>query len=479
MFVRRTKGELNNNFYSIRLPETMLTGIVSGIQMFTKVQGEIMPKKTLLIIGIVLFTTAIFAAVRFSESQAYLSENSPSSKNVAAILPATVSDRQIQTAHNLIEKSPTDAKGYNLLCAAFMKKARETGDFNFNAKAEIALNRSFETATAENNYDALKLKAMLRLVYHRFDEALEIARQSKEIQPNDPQNYGAMTDALIELGRYDEAFDAAREMMNLRPGTNSYSRAAYLRELQGDVKGAIEAMRAAAEASPDPETSAWCRVHLGDLLLNNGELAAADHEFDAALYYFPDYHLALAGKARWQLAAGDVNQAIEFYKQSQERVPLPETAIALGDLYSRIGQADEAKKQYDLLEFIERENSDKGSTYSRLFALYYADHDIKLDEALAIAQSERAKRSDIYTCDALAWTLYKKGDFTEAKKAITEALRLGTRDARINYHAGMIEQSLGNRADAIKHLRFALKINPTFDVLQAAVARQKLSELHA
>lgn len=459
------------------LPETMLTGIVSGIQVFIKVQGEVMPKKTLLIIGIVLFTTAILAAVRFSKLQAYLSENSPSSKNVAATSPVTASDRQIQTAQNLIEKSPADAKGYNLLCAAFMKKARETGDFNFNAKAEIALNRSFEEAAAENNYDALKLKAMLRLVYHRFDEALETARQAKEIQPDDPQNYGAMTDALIELGRYNEAFDAARRMMNLRPGTNSYSRAAYLRELQGDVKGAIEAMRAAAEASPDPETSAWCRVHLGDLLLNSGNLAAADHEFDAALYYFPNYHLALAGKARARVADGDANQAIEFYKQAQERVPLPETAIALGDLYTKIGQPEEAKKQYDLLEFIERENSTKGGTYSRLLALYYADHDIKLDEALDIARSERAKRSDIYTCDALAWTLYKKGDFEEAKKAIDEALRLKTQDARINYHAGMIEQSLGNRTGAINHLQLALKINPAFDVLQAAVAKQKLSEL--
>lgn len=455
----------------------ILTGIVSGIKQFTKVQGKVMPKKTLLIIGIVLVISAIIAGVRFAPSKADPSEKLPSQNTVASTSPATIADRQIQTAQSLIGKSPADAKGYNLLCAAFIKKARETGDFSFNAKAETALNRSFEAAAAENNYDALKLKAMLLLVYHQFDEALDAARQAKEIRSDDPQNYGAITDALIELGRYNEAFDSAREMMNRRPGTNSYSRAAYLRELQGDVRGAIEAMRAAAEASPDPETSAWCRVHLGDLLLNNGELAAADHEFDVALYYFPDYHLALAGKARFFLASGDKNRAIEFYKQAQERVPLPETAIALGDLYSKIGQADEAKKQYDLLEFIERENSNKGGTYSRLLALYYADHDIKLDEALEIARRERAARSDIYTCDALAWTLYKKGDFAEAKKAIDEALRLKTRDARINFHAGMIENALGSRADAVKHLRLALKINPAFDVLQADVARRKLAEL--
>lgn len=435
-----------------------------------------MPKKDLLIIGIILIITAIIAVVRFTATQSDLTEKSVPPKTVALTSRATAADRQIQKAQNLIEKSPAEAKGYNFLCAAFMKKARETGDFSFNAKAETALNRSFETA-AEDNYDALKLKAMLLLVYHRFDEALGAARQAKEIQPDDPQNYGAITDALIELGRYDEAFESARKMMNLRPGTNSYSRAAYLRELEGDVKGAIEAMRAAAEASPDAETAAWCRVHLGDLLLNNGEIAAADHEFDAALYYFPDYHLALAGKARAQIAAGDSRAAIEFYKQSQERVPLPETAIALGDVYAKNGQADEAEKQYDLLEFIERENSTSDSVNSRLLAVYYADHNIKLDEALEIARRERAKRSDIYTCDALAWTLYKNGDFAEAKKAISEAMRLGTRDARIRYHAGMIENALGNRADAVKHLRLALKINPNFDIVQAEIAKSALREL--
>ncbi|HXG85266.1 MAG TPA: tetratricopeptide repeat protein, partial [Pyrinomonadaceae bacterium] len=406
-------------------------------------------------------------------------EELPHQKLVALNSQATVSDRQIQKAQALIERAPADPKGYNLLCAAYMKKARETGDFGFNANAEAALNRSFEMAQAEDNYDAIKLKAMLLLVYHRFDEALETARQAQEIQPNDPQNYGAITDALVELGDYPAAFEAAQAMMDIKPSTSSYSRVSYLRELQGDTKGAIESMSAAAEAAGDSETAAWCRVHLGDLLINSGKAAAANHELDKALRIFPDYYLALAGKARGRLADGDTDSAIKYYKQAQERVPLPETAIALGDIYTKLGRAEEAKKQYDLLEFIERTSAPAGSTYSRLLALFYADHDVKLDEALAIAQRERAARSDIYTSDVLAWCLYKKGDFAEAKKAIDEALRLGTRDARINYHAGMIEQALGNRPDAIKHLRLALEINPLFDILQADVARQTLRDMAA
>lgn len=435
--------------------------------------------KLLIIIGIVLGGLAVIIGIRAVLPGTPRPEELPHQKLVALNSQATVSDRQIQKAQALIEQKPSDPKGYNLLCAAYMKKARETGDFGFNAKAETALNKSFETAKPEDNYDAIKLKAMLLLTYHRFGEALETARQAREIQPNDPQNYGAITDALIELGDYQEAFESAQTMMDMRPGTSSYTRVSYLRELQGDVTGAIEAMRAAAEAAGDPETVAWCLVHLGDLLINSGKAAAADREFDNALRIFPDYYLALAGKARARLAAADTDSAIKYYKQAQERVPLPETAIALGDIYTKLGQTEEAKKQYDLLEFIERATATAGSTYSRQLALFYADHDVKLDDALEIARRERAARSDIYTCDALAWCLYKKGEFTEAKTAIDEAMRLGTRDARINYHAGMIEQALGNKSDAVKYLQLALEINPAFDILQADAAKQTLRALNA
>jgi len=432
-----------------------------------------MPKKYLIVIAIIFGGIVIAVGIQAGLSRVSRSEKVSSHNLTPSNLPMTVSDRQIQTAHGLIEQMPGNPKGYNLLTAAYLKKARETGDFGFNAKAEAALNKSFETAAAEGNYDAIKLKAMLLLVNHRFGEALETARQARDLQPNDPQNYGAMTDALIELGNYNEAFESARTMMDMRPGTSSYTRAAYLRELQGDTKGAIEAMRAAAEAAPDPETVAWCRVHLGDSLINTGNIAAADREFDIALYHFPDYYLALAGKARARVASGDFDRAVEFYKKAQERVPLPETAIALGDLYTKTGRADEAQKQYDLLEFIERAGA-AGGTYSLHLALFYADHDIKLNEALSIALRERATRSDIYTSDVLAWCLFKKGRLTEAKTAMDEALRLGTRDARLFYHAGMIEQALGNRRAAVKYLRLALKTNPSFDILQAETARKTL-----
>ncbi|HST20473.1 MAG TPA: tetratricopeptide repeat protein [Blastocatellia bacterium] len=389
----------------------------------------------------------------------------------------TIADKQMQKGEAMIKRAPSEPDGYNLLCAAYIQKARDTGDFTFNAKAETALNHSF--AVSADNYDAIKLKATLLLTYHRFGEALEVARRARDLQPKDHTIYGALTDALVELGRYDEARDAVETMIRLKPDASSYARLSYIYSLGGDTDGAIEVMRAAVKSSTrqDAEGYAWYRTHLGDELMKAGKLKEGEREFDFALEAFPNYHIALAAKARARVAANDLGSAVELYKQSQERVPLPDTAIALGDLYAKLGRMDEARKQYELVEFIEQSSNAGAATYSRQLALFWANHDKKLDDALRIAQSERAARADIYTCDVLAWCLYKTNDLKGAKAAIDEALRLGTRDALLHYHAGMIYAKLGDQSSAIKHLSRALEINPSFDVLQADAARQKLEEL--
>ncbi|MEJ7616167.1 MAG: hypothetical protein WKF30_04170 [Pyrinomonadaceae bacterium] len=227
-----------------------------------------------------------------------MSEANPSP--AVAALPegnrATPADKPIQAAQSIIARQPSASRGYNMLCAAYMQKARESGDFSFNAKAEAALKRSFEVEA--NNYDALKLRAALLTTYHRFKEALQVAQQAQALQPQDHEIYGVLTDAFVELGSYPEAVAAAQTMVDLRPYTASYARVSYLRALHGDTPGAIEAMRRAAEsASPrDPENLAWCLVHLGDELMNAGRQQEAEREFDRALYVFPDYHAALAAR---------------------------------------------------------------------------------------------------------------------------------------------------------------------------------------
>lgn len=425
--------------------------------------------------GLALTTVATLAAIQLFASR----RNDSSSVRAATplTLRANSADSQIQLAESRIARLPSDPESYNQLAAAFMQKARETGDFGFNARAEAALDQSLKLAP--DNRSTMTLHATLLLTYHKFREALDEARRMQTSGDVTPEMYGIMTDALVELGDYSEAIKAAQQMMNMRPDAAAYARVSYLRALHGDLDGAIEAMRIAVKASNpnNAENASWYRVHLGVELMNAGKHEEAEREFDIALKVFPGYHLALAAKGRARAAAGDFDAAVDFFRQAQERVPLPDYAIALGDLYTKLGRTNEAKQQEQLVEFIERDTAGAAALYSRQLALFWADHDMKLDEALEIMKREHAAREDVLTYDALAWCFFKKGQLTEAAEAIKQAKRLGTRDARIFYHAGMIDDAMGDHRRAAEELQLALGTDRVFSVVQAEVAQRKLAEM--
>lgn len=387
----------------------------------------------------------------------------------------SLTNQQIEAAQKAIEKRPDLPGGYNALAVAYIHSARETGDFSLNSKAEAAVDRALELEP--ENTTAQKLKTSLMLTFHRFAEALDAATklQAKSAQ-SDAFIYGALTDANVELGNYNEAIDAVQKMVDVRPNMESYARVSYVRSLHGDPKGAIEAMQTAAKvADPmDKEPQAWCLVHLGDEYFKIGNFAEAERQYDAALQTFPNYHFALAGKGRARAAQNDFEAAAKFLSDANARVPNTEDVIQLGDVYTKLGKPDEAEKQYELAQFIEEKF---GNIDQRRLALLWADHDTKLDEALTIATREHENRKDIFSADIYAWCLYKKGQFQEAEKVINEAMRLKTKDARIFYHAGMIEKGLGNKKAAADFLRKALETNAAFDVLQADNAKKALEEL--
>ncbi len=430
---------------------------------------------TIYIVAVGAFVGLVLSVGACSQSSSSASEKPQAVESKPENSAATsLTNQQIEAARKMIEKNPKSPNGYNSLAVAYIHLARETGDFSLNSKAENAVGQALELEP--ENITAQKLKTSLMLTFHRFAEALEAATRLQQKYPQDSFIYGALTDANVELGNYKEAIDAAQQMVDLRPNMESYARVSYVRFLHGDSKGAIDAMQTAAKiADPmDKEPQAWCLVHLGDEFFKIGNFAEAEKQYDAALKVFPDYHFGLAGKGRARAAQDDFESAIKFLTESNNRVPNVENVILLGDVYTKTGKPDEANKQYELAQFIEQQF---GNIDQRRLALLWADRDTKLDEALLIAAREHQNRKDIFTADIYGWCLYKKGQFQEAKTAAAEAMRLKTKDARIFYHAGMIEKSLGNKKAAADYLKKALEMNPAFDILQAENAKKALQEI--
>ena len=252
-----------------------------------------------------------------------------------------------------------------------------------------------------------------------------------------------MGDALIEIGDYDAAADAYQKMVRLRPDLASYNRAAHYRFLSGDVPGAIEIMRSAIEAgSSSPENIAWCMVDLGGIYFKTGQLTLAKQSFTDALRTFRNYHPAYAGIGMVLVETGDLRGAIESYRRAQEITPLPDYAAALYDLYKKSGQTAKAVKQMEMLEVIDKLGRANGEKANRNLVFAFADHDIKLDRALELAQGELEFRRDIYTYDALAWALYKNHRYAEAQQYMQKALKLKTPEPTFRIHAEAIAQAL-------------------------------------
>ena len=387
------------------------------------------------------------------------------------------SEARVAGSEQLLRAKPSDPQLLAGLAAAYMDRARATADPSWYARAEAACERSL--AASPGNYEALRLRSWILAGQHRFFEAAASARETLRMRPFDPWNYGTLGDALVETGDYDGAAEAFQKMIDLRPDTASYARVSYIRELFGDTDGAIEAMSLAAQsANPfDAEKGAWCHAQLGDLFFSKGDLKHAAFEYHSALSLAPHCPGALGGAARVCAAEGRLEEAARLYETTLSVAPSPLLAGEYGDLLMKLGRAAEAKRQYELVEVAGRILKATTGLFDRQIALFRADHDIDPEGALAIAQRELTSRKDIYGYDTLAWCAFKTGRKELARQAIRQALKLGTRDARLHYHAGLIALGSGDRAEARRHLRDALRINPYFDPNGSVKAREALARL--
>jgi tetratricopeptide (TPR) repeat protein len=369
-----------------------------------------------------------------------------------------------------------------MLGFAYLQKARESGDPTFYTKADGIFERG--VAIDPRDSSALLGASAVAAARHDFQRALERAQSALEAAPGDPDAYGAVGDALIELGRYDEAGGTLQEMLDARPDLNAYVRVAYARELHGDIEGAVEAIRLAVEASrPGGETTAWVRSQLGNLYFNNGALDEAALQYEASLETFPGYVHALAGLARVAAARGEYDQAIEAYEQIVARQPILEHVAALGDTYAAAGRDADAQRQYDLVAAIDDLYRANSINTDLEMALFLADHPSTeggIEDAVSQAHAAYAAQpGSIRAADVLSWALYKAGNLDEALRHSNEALRLGTHDPLLFFHAGMINHGLANDEVAADHLARALEINPRFSVLYAGEAEATLKTLRS
>jgi tetratricopeptide (TPR) repeat protein len=389
-----------------------------------------------------------------------------------------------------VAEDPDDSFNYDRLGVAYIQKARETGDVTYYDLAAKALEKSLDLdSTHAEASPATKHLATVYYAEHRFNESLALAQKAIGLNPRDVTPHALIGDARSEMGEYEKAWAAYQKLQDSDDSQSATSGVQYLKQsresakgfLTGDTKAAVDHMRRAVDASVDSrmpkESIAWSQFTLGENYFQLGDLANAKAAYNDALKTYPDYHRALAGLAKVYSAEGQLSEAIGLYKKAISVIPLPAYAVALGDVYAKAGDTADATKQFELVEYIGRLNAFNQTVYNRELAVFYADHDMHLQQALELARKEFEVRHDIYTWDALAWALYKNSQPEQAAVAIKEALRLETKDALLLFHAGMIYARLGETEKAKDYLHRAVALNPQFHLFYADLARATLQGL--
>jgi tetratricopeptide (TPR) repeat protein len=365
---------------------------------------------------------------------------------VVALLLALGGPREI----SLPERSSVD---YASLGYDHLQQARDNGDPANYSRAE----RSFDAALRrdDRDVDALLGAATLAGLRHDFQEQLRLGLDAQRLMPETVRAYPEIADAQIELGRYGAAERTLQRMLDGKPNLSAYARVSYFRELNGDLDGAVEAMRLAVSAGAGaPENVAYVQVLLGDLELQRGRTRAARQAYISALRSLPGYPAGLVGLARADAADGDLGRAAVRLRRASERLPLTATLVLLAEVERALGNDASAQGALAAAEAQQGLLSDRSVRPDAEAVLFAADFG---SPARAVTLGRRVWRAapSVRSADALGWALTRAGRPAQGYRFARRALRLGSRDPLFRLHAGIAAKEAGLGAPAARHLAIA------------------------
>ena len=279
--------------------------------------------------------------------------------------------------------------------------------------------------------------AYLKLVQGQAAEAADIFRSLLEADPELHQAKSNLALALAAQKQYEEAERRLREVVAARPeNTVALDRLCRLLSTQERSDEAMALVKQVLDAAPD---DAALRLRVADMLARQGRLAEAMEATRAALALRPTYSAARNSLGELLLHTGDLEGARREYNTALENNPADMTArLAL----TRIALS---QKDYTAAEHMLRgglghaPDSPEAPSFANTLAWILATSpnsaQRKGEEAAKWAEwaCERSNYSDPAHLDTLAAAYAEAGRFDDARRWISEAIRLAqlTRQANL------------------------------------------------
>lgn len=430
-----------------------------------------MKKKQVYILCLVIFVAAVIGII-----YNYNRKEKEQEDKVYTLLPRkgaaanSAEWKDVEKRSNVLfaalKQDPNDMNASIRLAALYIQEARETGNYMYYDQAAMKyVNNILKVDSA--NFNALVYKSLIFLSQHHFAEGLAAAQNAQKVNPYNAYVYGLMVDGYVEMGQYDSAVANADRMVAIRPDLTSYSRVSYLREIFGNYKASIDAMKMAVEAGgAGDEHTEWTRVQLGNLYEKTGDYKTAEGLYNISLSMRPDYPYALAGLARVALAQNDNKKAIAYYEKADSLITDNSMKEELVDLYRTTGQNKKADEVANLVIEDLSQNAQAADKDANIG--HYADRELAYaylkvnnpDKALDHALLEYNRRPDnIDVNETVAWVYYNKGDYQKAVPYIKAALKTHSKNPVLLSRAGLILYKSGEREMAKSMLQEAAVSN--------------------
>lgn len=348
-------------------------------------------------------------------------------------------------------------EAYLKLAEVYMTEARITGEHGHYYPAAIdILNKVVKTELEPTDirFRALSHLASVQLSQHDFSNALGTAKEAISINAYNAQIYGALTDAYVELGEYDNAVKTADKMISIKPDLRSYSRVSYLREIHGDVDGSLQAMGMAADAGyPGYEQTAWTRLTLGNLLKTYGRNEEAEAQYKYAMQQRPNYPFAIAELADLEIKKGNNKKAEELLQKACGIIPEFGFYVQLAELYKNTNRTEESNKLMDEIWVMLEDDVNSGHNMNLEYADLHLNMTGDYDKALEYARIEQAKRPKNIDVNRMLAKIYvKKGDFENARTYMEAASITGSKHPDLVKLRGVIAKAKSGKKQADKSL---------------------------
>ena len=409
-------------------------------------------QQTIKYLFILMILGGQFSCTKTQKSENSTAQNGSSNLEIPALFERTgdlakaqewqKTREKVDELKKKLAKDPNDVKVRLQIATIYLSEARITGEhpYYYPAVSKILDGVLYLNP---NNFEATTYKSSVKMSQHQFSEARDLAEAALKINPSNAYVYGVLVDANVELGDYKQAIAMSDKMQALKPSLESYSRASYLREIYGDFKGSISAMKLAVEAGmPGSEPFCWSKKTLGHLYESTGELDKAQQQYDDILVVRPSYAFAYGGQAKILKEKKQYDKALEMLDKAAKIMPEFSFHEEMAEIYDLQGNHEKALAKYEEVALMLDKDAKSGHAVDLELCKLYTKAG-KMDLALKHGLIEYKKRPrNIDVNHAMAVVAFKSNDFKKAKEYISVAMSTGSKDPELLMDAGKINKGL-------------------------------------